>query len=159
MLIVVMGVAGAGKTHVGRELAAALGWPFFDADDYHSGSAVSQMAAGLPLSDSDREPWLERLRQLLAELSWRGENAVLACSALRGEFRARLAEGIEDVRFVHLKADRALLAERLRERPGHFFPPSLLESQLAALEAPSDAIVVNAAQPSAEIVRQIRAAL
>ncbi|HEX8618161.1 MAG TPA: gluconokinase [Thermoanaerobaculia bacterium] len=156
MIVVVMGIAGCGKTHVGRALAAALGWPFHDADDFHLPESIASMRAGVPLTDADREPWLQRLRALLLQVDASGQNAVLACSALRRNFRERLRENIADVRFVFLQADRGVLAQRLRDRQGHFMPASLLESQLETLEQPDDALPLDAASPADMLVAQIR---
>ena len=154
-----MGVAGSGKTHVGRALAARLGWAFFDADDFHPPENIARMSSGVPLSDLDREPWLDALVALLQRLDAEGRPAVLACSALRARFRERLREGADDVRFVHLEAGAELLELRLATRKDHFMPAVLLESQLAALEAPDGELAVDAALPAEEIVDRVRAAL
>jgi gluconokinase len=159
MIVVIMGVAGCGKTTVGQRLAATLGWPFFDADDLHPAASIAKMASGRPLDDADRAPWLARLRQLIDELAAAGTSAVLACSALKQSYRARLLGGGAEARLVYLKASRALLARRLHERARHFFPAELLDSQLAALEEPDDALVMDPERPPADIVADIRAAL
>ena len=159
MIVLVMGIAGCGKSTVGQRLAAALGWPFFDADDFHPAANIAKMASGTPLDDADRAPWLERLRQLIGEQVAAGISAVLACSALKQSYRERLLGGCAEARVVYLQASRALLAVRLRERVHHFFPAALLDSQLAALEEPDDAIVIDAGRPVADIVAAIRAAL
>lgn len=150
MIVVVMGVAGSGKTTIGRQLAAELGWPFFDADDFHPPANIEKMRRGEALSDADRVDWLEALQTVL-----RQPVGVLACSALKQTYRDQLT----GTRFVYLKADRELLQRRLDERREHFFPPGLLDSQLATLEEPGDAIVVGAGKEPGEIVRAIRAAL
>jgi gluconokinase len=150
MIVVVMGVAGAGKTTVGRALAAALGWSFLDADDLQPPANVDKMRRGEPLDDADRSPWLARVA---AELRAR-DDVVVACSALRAAYRDALRVRPE-VRFVYLKVPEAVLAARLAERRGHYMPPSLLRSQLDTLEEPGDAIVVDATQPVAEIVRTV----
>jgi gluconokinase len=159
MIIVIMGVAGCGKTTVGQRLAAALGWPFFDADDLHEPASLAKMASGQPLDDADRAPWLARLRRLIDELTAAGTPAVLACSALKQSYRECLLGGCADARLVYLRASRALLARRLRERAGHFFPAELLDSQLEALEEPSDALVIDAGRPPDDIVAHLCAAL
>lgn len=159
MIIVLMGVAGSGKTHVGRALAGRLGWAFFDADDFHPPENIGRMRGGAPLSDADREPWLHALVALLQRLDAEERHAVLACSALRARFRETLRAGAADVRFVHLAAGVELLERRLAARKEHFMPATLLDSQLAALEAPEGELVVDAALPEEEIVDRIRAAL
>ncbi len=146
-----MGVAGSGKTTVGRLLAQELGCEFFDADDFHPVANVEKMRQGGALTDADREGWLTALRALLD----RQTSAVLACSALKKAYRDELA----GTRFVYLRADRALLEQRLDERRGHFFNPKLLDSQLATLEEPGDAIVVDAGGDPAAIVATIRRSL
>ena len=150
-----MGVSGAGKTRVGRLLAETLHWTFLDADDFHPQSNIAKMTAGMPLDPADRAVWLEALLAALAEAEITG-NVVLACSALRAAFRSALSAGVSDVRFVYLKADAALVRERVANRRGHFMPASLVESQFATLEEPDDALAIDASRPPAEIVREIR---
>lgn len=154
-----MGPAASGKTTVGSLLAERLGWPYFDGDDFHSQANLDKMRGGTVLSDADRLPWLERLRELIAGCLDRGESAVLACSALRESYRRTLAGNDPRVRFVYLQADPELLAERLEKRTGHFFTRPLLEGQLSTLEAPADAITVDASRTPEEIVREVRAHL
>lgn len=158
-IVVVMGVAGAGKTTVGQALAADLGWPFADADAFHSPASRAKMSAGIPLTDADRAPWLDRLAAWIAERLASGQTGVLACSALKQDYRRHLSGGRDEVLFVYLKADPALLADRLLHRQGHFAKVSLLESQLATLEEPREALVVDAAQTPGEIVRGVREAV
>jgi gluconokinase len=134
-LLVVCGVSGVGKTEVGRRVADRLGVPFADADDLHTPAAIAQMARGEPLTDADRAPWLDRLATRLQTWSDAQTGGVLACSALRAAYRSRLARAAPGVRFVLLTASESTLRARLRDREGHFFPPTLLESQLATLEA------------------------
>lgn len=160
--IVVMGVAGAGKTTVGRALAAALGRAFHDADDFHPPANVERMRRGIPLTDADRAPWLAALRELIAASRARGEAMVLACSALRAAYRVALVPPgapADAVHFVHLEVPPALAERRLAERPGHFMPPSLVTSQFATLEPPDDALRVDAAREVEKLVREIRGAL
>jgi len=159
MIVVVMGVAGVGKTTVGKRLAAALGWEFHDADDFHPPENVAKMRAGIALTDADRAAWLERLRSLVADVSRAGRSAVLACSALRRSYRERIAAPGADVRFVHLTGDPALIRARLVGRRAHFMPPALLDSQLETLEPPDDAVTVDVAPDPDTIVATIRAAL
>lgn len=158
MVIVIMGVAGAGKTTIGSLLASDLGWKFFDADDFHSPANIEKMRAGLSLTEADREPWLAALHALLQRLGAIGTNAVLACSALQSDFRRRLSAGI-DVRFVHLRARPEVIADRLEKRQDHFASPSLLPSQFATLEEPEEALVLDASSRPDELVAAIRKAL
>jgi gluconokinase len=136
-LYVVMGVAGAGKTEIGAALARALGVHFLDGDDYHPPENREKMAAGIPLTDDDREPWLRLLASRLADAKDAGTGLIVACSALKRSYRDLLRAGAGDVRFIYLKGDAALLAERLARRRGHFMPAGLLESQLETLEEPT----------------------
>ena len=154
-----MGVAGAGKTLVGRALATALKWPFFDADDFHPASNIAKMRGGIALEPPDRIAWLHAIRAALSTAHNNGGNAVLACSALHREFRASLAQGLPDVRFVYLKAARELIRARVEKRSGHFMPASLVDSQFETLEEPQDALVVDASQPHETIVQSILTAV
>src|SRR5579884_1235439 len=131
MIVVVMGVSGAGKTTVGRALAAALGWPFVDADDLHPAANVEKMRRGQPLDDADRAPWLAAVASTIRSM----RDGVVACSALKRAYRDLLRVR-DDVRFVYLAVDEKVLAARLAARQGHYMPPSLLPSQLATLEPP-----------------------
>jgi gluconokinase len=155
MFIVLMGVAGAGKTTIGRRLGVALGWPFYDADNLHSKENIAKMAAGIPLNESDRGPWLERLAGLIAGKARKGESGVLACSALRRSHR-EILHMAGDVKFVYLKADRHLILQRQSARRGHYMPSGLVDSQFEALEEPEHALVVPAALPPDEIIELIR---
>jgi gluconokinase len=162
MIVVVMGVSGSGKTTIGRALADELGWPFLDADDFHPAGNVAKMAAGTPLADADRWPWLDALAAKIAAVLAAGGHAVLACSALREAYRARIAAGArrpDDIRFVHLEGDRATIAARLAARQHRYMPATLLDSQFATLETPVDAIKVDVRQTIPGQVAQIRAAL
>jgi gluconokinase len=132
--LVVMGVSGVGKTSVAAELVARTGWAFAEGDDFHPEANRRKMAAGHPLDDDDRWPWLRVVADWIGEREAAGEDAVVTCSALKRSYRDLLRDGHPTVRFVHLLAPRELLAERLGARKGHYMPPSLLESQLAALE-------------------------
>ena len=142
MIVVLMGVAGSGKTRVGRALAESLGWPFYDADDFHPPANVAKMAAGVPLTDEDRWPWLDRIVDELAHAGADDGNAVLACSALRQIYRDRITRA-GNVRFVFLNGDLATIAARLATRSHKYMPASLLPSQFATLEEPADALVVD----------------
>lgn len=150
-----MGVSGAGKSTVGRALADRLGFPFLDADEFHPPENVAKMASGTPLTDADRKPWLEALnRALLAR-----PDAVLACSALKASYRAQLARGLADCRFVHLRGSIQVIRERLAARQHRYMPASLLESQFATLEPPGDAIEVDVSASVHECVEAIAARL
>lgn len=133
-----MGVAGSGKTTIGALLARALDVEFIDGDDLHPPENVRRMAAGIPLSDSDRRPWLLAIAARLREAQGAGRGLVVACSALKRSYRDLLrAQGAADTRFVYLAGDKSVLAERLTNRRGHFMPGALLDSQLATLEEPA----------------------
>lgn len=155
--VVLVGVAGSGKTTVGRALAAALLVPFVDADDFHPPANRERMAGGLPLDDGMREPWLAAVHAHLAAEVAAERGFVLACSALRQRYRAVLAAGLPPMRWVHLAADAATLAARLEARADHFFAPSLLPSQLAAFEPLADGEVVDARWPVQAIVAHLLA--
>jgi gluconokinase len=164
MIVIVMGVTGAGKTTIGQLLAEHLGWQFADADDFHPAANVEKMRRGIPLTDDDRWPWLDRLRAEIESWIAADRNAVLACSALKQNYRARLNAGQEaarEVRFVYLKGSRAFIAERLRARHGHFAGEAILAGQFADLEEPADneVITVGIDATPEEIVADIRAGL
>jgi gluconokinase len=158
MIVVMMGVSGSGKTTVGQALADALGWPFHDADDFHPSENVVKMAAGTPLTDEDRWPWLARMTDAMRAIDSSGGSAVLACSALRQAYRDVLATA-GDVRFVHLRGDYDTIAARIAARRHRYMPASLLHSQFATLEPPADALDVDVRQSVAAQVAQLRAAL
>src|SRR6266516_3454361 len=132
LVVVMTGVAGSGKSAVGRLVAADFGWPFADGDDLHSAENVAKMRSGRPLTDAERGPWLRQIARWIGEHSATG--GVIACSALRRAYRDLLRDGHPDVRFACLVASREVLAARLADRPSHFMPASLLDSQLAALD-------------------------
>jgi gluconokinase len=154
LVILLMGVSGAGKTTVGQLLAARVGCEFADADDYHSAANVAKMHSGVPLTDADREPWLETLRALITGWIAAKKTAVLACSALKQSYRDRLRVTPE-VQIVYLKVSQRELRHRLRLRQGHFMTEAMLDSQLATLEQPEGAILVDGERPSEEIVVEI----
>lgn len=158
-VIVITGVSGAGKSTVGSALANALGWDFFDADQYHPEENVRRMSEGTPLTDAEREPWLKTLKALIDARLEMGVPAVLACSALRERYRTFLAGGRSAVDFVLLTVDAATLATRVQNRPDHFMPPSLVKSQLETLETGNGLLEVDATQPMAAVLRQIGAKL
>jgi gluconokinase len=156
MIVVVMGVSGAGKTTVGRLLAETLGWEFHDADELHSEANRMKMHRGIALTDEDRAPWLARIRDLIRSLIEAGKNAVIACSALKRSYREEIVIDPEVVKIVYLKGSPELIAKRLGNREGHFMNPALLQSQLDDLEEPENAIVVSIEKSPQEIVREIR---
>ena len=158
MIVVVMGVTGCGKSTVGAALAGRLGWRFLDADDFHPPANVAKMAAGTPLTDEDRWPWLDRLASELRTIEASGGSAVLACSALREAYRARIAVA-GDVRFVHLAGDEATIASRLARRRHRYMPASLLSSQFATLERPANAVEIDVRLPVERQVGEVCAAL
>jgi gluconokinase len=155
--VVVMGVSGSGKSTVGAALADALGIPFVDGDALHPAANVAKMAAGIPLDDADRAPWLDAIGALLA----RGP-VVVACSALKRAYRDRLRAAAPSLVLVFLDGSRELLADRMAARPGHFMPPALLDSQLATLERPAldeHALTADVAEPVPGIVASLVASL
>ena len=158
MIVVVMGVTGCGKSTVGAALAQRLGLRFVDADDFHPPGNVAKMAAGTPLTDEDRWPWLDRLASELRAIEDSGGSAVLACSALKEAYRARIVMA-GDVRFVHLVGDQATIASRLAERKHRYMPPSLLASQFATLERPANAVEIDVRLPVGRQVDDICTAL
>ena len=151
MIVIVFGVAGSGKTTVGKLLAERAGFSFIDADDHHPPENIAKMRAGIPLTDEDRAGWLDELRWLLLT----SDNIVLACSALKTAYREKLTVA-SAVRFVYLNAEPDIVAARLANRPGHFMPASLIDSQFAALEeAGSEALSIDASLSPNEIVNTI----
>jgi gluconokinase len=158
-LVLVMGVAGSGKTTIARALAEALDADPLDADDYHSAENVERMRHGIPLDDAARAPWLRAVHDAVVERRAAGRRVVLACSALKAAYREVLLAGVPDAVVVYLAVDRAVLDHRLRSRPGHFMPASLLDSQLADLEPPEDGITVDAGGDSRAVVAEVLRAL
>jgi gluconokinase len=161
VIVIVFGVSGAGKTTIGQLLAEQLGWPFYEADDFHPRANIEKMRDGRPLTDEDRWPWLERLREQIARSLTTKENVVLACSALKRAYRERLRVS-DDVKFVFLLGDYALVERQLRHRRRHFMNPALLKSQFADLEEPGpdeDAITIELGRTPQELVEEIKAKL
>ncbi len=155
-VVIVMGVSGSGKTTVARGIAAAMGWPFAEGDDFHSDANVAKMASGHPLTDDDRWPWLRSIGEWIDAHLRSGSGAVVTCSALRRVYRDLLREGRPGVRFCHVASDAGLIADRLAHRKGHYMPPSLLPTQLAALEPlqPDEpGVVVPGGGTAQEVVR------
>ena len=155
MIIVLMGVTGSGKSTVGKLLASQLGWKFFEGDDFHSPKNIEKLRRGEPLNDADRKPWLEAIREVIRTAIDHGENAVIACSALKQSYR-KLLQTREQVSFVYLKASMALVQDRLKNRVGHFMNPDLVQSQFDTLEEPEQALQVDVGLSPADIVQLIR---
>jgi gluconokinase len=154
-LYVVMGVAGSGKSTIGAALASALGVPFVEGDDFHPAENVDKMALGVPLTDADRLPWLRTLAARIGEAKKSGTGLVMSCSALKRSYRDILRTEAPELRFIYLKGEPTLIADRLRGRRGHFMPPALLESQFATLEEPApdeNAWVCDVSQPPEDLV-------
>jgi gluconokinase len=159
MLVIVMGVTGAGKTTVGRALAASLGWEFHDGDELHSEANKRKMHLGIALDDADRAPWLAAVRQLIEGMLVEGHDGVVACSALKQSYRDEIVVDPKSVKVVYLKGSKELIADRLNRRSGHFMNPDLLQSQFDTLEEPLDAVVVDVSMAPEAIVKEIRARL
>ena len=157
MIVIVFGVSGAGKTTVGKLFAEDHGWRFYEADDFHPRANIDKMRKGIPLTDEDRWPWLNSLRRQIERSLSAKENAVLACSALKRVYRDRLRVG-EEVKFIFLRGDYALIEEQLRQRRGHFMNPALLRSQFADLEEPApdeDVLTIKLGPTPEELVKEI----
>jgi gluconokinase len=158
MIVIVMGVVGAGKTTIGSLLAGQLGWEFADADSFHSPASIEKIRHGIALDDTDRAPWLQALHDAVARWSAEGRNVVLACSALKRSYREEIGIG-PGIKLVYLQGSPEVIAERLRSRKGHFANEQILDSQLATLEEPEDAITVDVAPAPELIVAEIRRGL
>jgi len=161
VIVILFGVSGAGKTTVGKLLARELGWRFIEADDFHPAANIEKMRSGHPLTDKDRWPWLEQLRQQIERSFSAGENAVLACSALKRAYRDRLRVS-DEVKFVFLSGDYALVEKQLRSRHGHFMNAALLQSQFDDLEEPKadeNVLTIELGRTPEEIVERIEAKL
>jgi len=150
-----MGVSGSGKTTLGKALAQKLGWDFFDADDFHPPANIVKMAAGIPLSDSDRAPWLASLHKQLLSTLKAGRHPVLACSALKDKYRAQLLEGMDGIAIIYLKGSYDLIFSRMSIREGHYMKPEMLRSQFDALEEPKDAVVLDVEMSLEEMIDTI----
>jgi gluconokinase len=153
--IVLMGVSGSGKTSVGQRLSQVLSWPFFDGDDFHHQENKEKMANGVPLSDDDRAPWLAHLNDLIAENLNEGTSLLLACSALKQEYRDQLTEGNPGTIFIHLKGDYDFIFKRMQARTGHYMKAELLLSQFETLEEPAEALTIDIKQNLDAIIEEI----
>ena len=152
---IIMGVSGSGKTTVGKALASELGWDFYDADDFHPPENISKMENGIPLTDTDRAPWLAALHHLIESCLARNRPGVLACSALKESYRNELLIGREDVQLVYLKGSYELIWSRMAARTDHYMKPEMLKSQFDALEEPTAAMIVDISQSVHAIVQEI----
>lgn len=151
----IMGVSGSGKSTLGRALAQELGWDFYDADDFHSAENIAKMSAGIPLTDSDRAPWLEALNQLLLSTLMDAHHPVLACSALKEKYRICLLAGVEGMAVIYLKGSYEEVRSRLMAREGHYMKENLLRSQFDALEEPNNAIILEVSMPLGKMLDTI----
>jgi gluconokinase len=159
MVVVVMGVSGAGKTTVGTALAAALGWRFVEGDLLHPAANTEKMRAGVPLTESDRVPWLAAVHAAIEHAVDRRESIVIACSALKQRYREMLRGDCRGVRFVYLRVLEATAVARSATRAGHFAGPALVPSQFATLEEPAEAVTIDGSRPADQIVAAIRVTL
>jgi gluconokinase len=162
MVVILMGVSGAGKSLIGERLATELDWPFYEGDDYHPQRNIEKMCRGTALTDADRAPWLDALHELISELLAQDESAILSCSALKRAYRDRLVGGHDGVRIVYLRGAYELIQQRLENRQGHYMKSDLLASQFEALEEPEaseDALTVDISQAPKTIVEVIKCEL
>ena len=155
LALILMGVSGSGKTAVGEQLSRELGWPFFDGDDFHPPGNIDKMAKGIPLNDKDREPWLATLNNLIHQNLKSGCCLVLACSALKQEYRKCLRKGNPNTIFVYLKGDFDLIFSRMKKRSDHYMKTNMLRSQFEALQEPQDALVVDIDKNLDSITKEI----
>lgn len=158
MIILLMGPAGSGKTTIGKLLAAQLSWDFADGDDFHPPANIGKMSQGIPLTDEDRLPWLQSIRDAMRQWQARGKSVVVACSTLKRSYRKLLGVGpdVKDIKLVYLKGAYDLLLERLHSRAGHYMKEQMLASQLADLEEPAYALTIDVSKSPEEIVSEIR---
>jgi gluconokinase len=151
----IMGVAGSGKSTLGKALARKLGWDFFDADDFHSTANIAKMAAGIPLTDPDRTPWLSALHDQLLSILQADRHPVLACSALKEKYRVQLLDGIRGVKVIYLKGNYDVLSSRISARAGHYMKADMLQSQFDALDEPANALVLDVSMSVDEMLDRI----
>ena len=155
MFYVIMGVSGTGKSTIGKLLSDRTGWNFYDADDFHPLANIVKMESGMPLTDGDRLPWLKKLQQLITRSLQQDRSGILACSALKADYRQILRDGRDEVVFIYLRGDYSCIQTRILQRIGHFMSADLLRSQFDTLEEPEDAIVVDVSLSPDIIVEEI----
>ncbi len=155
MFYVIMGVSGTGKSTIGNLLSDRTGWNFYDADDFHPLTNIVKMKGGIALTDKDRLPWLQKLEQLITRHLQNNCPGILACSALKSDYRKILRNGRDEVVFIYLRGDYNCIQTRLLQRTGHFMSSDLLRSQFDTLEEPEDALVVDISLTREEIVEEI----
>lgn len=155
-IILLMGVAGSGKTTIGQKLATELGWPYHEADDFHRVANQAKMARGIPLDDADRAPWLAAIRAAMDDCLAAGRSAVFTCSALKEKYRQVLLANTRAVSLVYLAGDPATIQARVSQRQGHYLKANLVQSQFEALEVPANALTLDTAQPPGKLVAEIR---
>ena len=158
MIVLLMGPAGSGKTTVGKLLADQLSWEFADGDDFHPPANIEKMSQGIPLTDEDRLPWLQSIRDAMRQWQAQGKSVVVACSALKRNYRDLLGIGsnAKAIKLVYLKGTYDLLLERLHSRTGHYMKEQMLTSQLADLEEPTDTLTIDISNTPEKIVSEIR---
>lgn len=154
-ICIIMGVSGSGKSTIGQLLSQELGWQFYDGDDFHPLENIEKMKHGIPLNDVDREPWLKGLRRLIENLQKQQENAIIACSALKENYRELLQNNDDNIIWIYLKGSFEKIRERLQHREGHFMKVEMLNSQVESLETPTKAIIVDISLSPIEIVEEI----
>ena len=156
MIIILMGVTGAGKTAIGKMLAEELEYAFYEGDEFHSQNNIEKMNHGIPLDDNDRLPWLLSIRGLIENCAQEKKNAVITCSALKSSYRSILIKNENEINLIYLKGDRDMIQTRLETRKNHFMNPGLLASQFDILEEPKNAIYADISKDEKTIVESIR---
>jgi gluconokinase len=156
MIILVMGVSGSGKTTIGQQLAKSLNFQFRDADEFHSDENIQKMRNNIPLTDADRQPWLETMQAAIDQWLEQNQNVVLTCSALKQKYRQMLWRDAEQIKIVYLKGTFELIESRLKQRQDHFMKSDLLKSQFEDLEEPEGVILADISQTPSEIIEKIR---